>query len=190
MYSHCTPKVRWAEGNSNSHRHYWAGVVVWVNRWGCEEDDITPIWPVGVSYTMYHLSWGASSTADGKFSFRAADVGLDMPTHAKMQINDNAISPLQNADSENIFERALVRWESLPILAKGALTNVRYEKTQVPFKDANVQAQLDVAYQETFFAGLALLKCDPTTEPKKNDTPDEYPDADTTYAPKSNLTGK
>ncbi|KXH60743.1 NPP1 domain-containing protein [Colletotrichum salicis] len=188
MYSYYTPKVRWAKGDSNGHRHYWASVVVWVNRWGCDEEDITSIWPVGVSYTTDHLNWGTSSAAGGDISFRAADVGLNMPTHAKMQIHDNAMSPFKNADGENIFERTLISWESLPTLAKDALTDVRYEKTQVPFNDANFQAQMDAAYQEAFFVGVAPSKCDPVEGPKKVDTPDDPPVTATTRVPKPQST--
>ncbi|KAJ0311224.1 uncharacterized protein N0V96_009037 [Colletotrichum fioriniae] len=189
MYSYYTPKVRWADGKNNGHRHYWASVVVWVNRWGCEEEDITGIWPVGVSYTADHLNWGTPSTISD-ISFRGASVGLDMATHPKMQIHDNVISAFKGADDENIIERTLISWESLPTLAKDALTDVQYEKTQVPFNDANFQAQMDAAYQERFFAGIPkVADCDPVEDrPPKVDTPDDTP-VTSTSAPKTEATG-
>ncbi|KXH66750.1 NPP1 domain-containing protein [Colletotrichum salicis] len=174
MYSYYTPKVRWADGKNNGHRHYWASVVVWVNRWGCEEEDITGIWPVGVSYTADHLNWGTPSTIS-EISFRGASVGLDMATHAKMKIHDNAISAFKGADDENIFERTLISWESLPTLAKDALTDVHSE---------------DAAYQERFFAGIPeVANCDLVDDrPPKVDTPDDPPVTATTSATKTEPT--
>ncbi|KAH0422561.1 npp1 domain protein [Colletotrichum camelliae] len=116
MYSYYFPKVRWAKGNDNGHRHYWASIVVWINRWGCDVDDATSAWPVGVSFTTDHLKWGVAKAGD--ITFKSSGVGVDMPTPQ-------------------------------------ALADVKYEKTEVPFVDANFQRQLDAAYQESFYGGLS-----------------------------------
>ncbi|KAL2879779.1 hypothetical protein SGCOL_004822 [Colletotrichum sp. CLE4] len=108
-----------------------------------------------------------------------------------MQIHDNAISAFEGADDENIFERTLISWESLPTLAKDALTDVQDEKTQVPFNDADLQAQMDAEYQERFFAGIPeAADCDPVEDrPPKVYTPDDPPVTVTTSAPKTEPTG-
>ncbi|TDZ36911.1 hypothetical protein C8035_v006411 [Colletotrichum spinosum] len=168
MYSYYMPKVRWAKGNSNGHRHYWASIVVWINRWGCADDDATSVWPVGISYTTDHLTWGTAKTGD--ISFKSSSVGVDMPTHPKMQIHDNAMAPFMGQDGGWVFERTLVGWTSLPDLAQKALSDVKYEKTQVPFTDANFQAQLDASYRESFYGGLADQQgCDGDVSPTKTE---------------------
>ncbi|KAL0943475.1 NPP1 domain-containing protein [Colletotrichum truncatum] len=156
LYSYYVPKVRWAEGDNNGHRHYWASVVVWINRWGCETDDITALWPVGVSYTTDHLSWG--SAAAGSVSFKSSDVGINMDKHPKMQIHDNTLSPFTGADGDSVFEPTL------------------YEKTQVPFTDDNFQAHLDAAYRKDFYGGIPTEPdCHTEEPPAKTDTPDDPP---------------
>ncbi|KAF4810812.1 hypothetical protein CGCSCA5_v010429 [Colletotrichum siamense] len=151
MYSYYFPKVRWAKGDNNGYRHYWASIVVWLNRWGCRADDITSTWAVGVSFTTDHLTWG-----DAKgISFRSSEVGVDMPTHPQMQIHDIAIAPFTGASGDKVYSRVLVGWESLPEEALQALSNVKYEKTEVPFIEANFQRQLDAAYRESFYHGLS-----------------------------------
>ncbi|KAE9567582.1 hypothetical protein CGMCC3_g16265 [Colletotrichum fructicola] len=178
MYSYYMPKVRWAKGNDNGHRHYWASAVVWINRWGCVDDDVTAVWPVGISFTTDHLTWGTANAGD--FSFKSMTVGVDMPTHPKIQIHDTAIAPFTGADGDKVFERTLVGWDSLPDAAAKALQDVKYEKTQVPFTDANFQAQMDAAYRESFYGALKDQQgCDagrggsptPTTQDPDDTTP-------------------
>lgn len=152
MYSFYMPKVRWAKGDSNGHRHYWASIVVWLQRWGCEADDATAVWPVGVSFTSDHLKWDTANAGD--ISFKSSTVGVDMPTHPRMQINDNAIAPFGEGDLEKLFERTLVSWHSLPNNVQQALADVKYEKTEVPFINANFQRQINAAYRESFYGGL------------------------------------
>ncbi|KAK1854916.1 npp1 domain-containing protein [Colletotrichum chrysophilum] len=130
LYSYYFPKARWAKGDNNGHRHYWASIVVWLNRWGCRVDDITSTWPI-------------------------SEVGVDMPTHLQMQIHDIAIAPFTGASGDKVYSRVLVGWESLPKEALQALSNVKYEKTGVPFVEANFQRQLDAAYRESFYHGLS-----------------------------------
>ncbi|KAK1507577.1 NPP1 domain-containing protein [Colletotrichum tamarilloi] len=153
MYSYYFPKVRWAKGDNNGHRHYWASIVVWINRWGCQVDDTTSAWPVGVSFTTDHLKWGTANAGD--ITFKSSDVGVDMPTHPRMQIHDNAMAPFTGADGDKIYERTLIGWDSLPDEAVQALTDVKYEKTEVPFIDVNFQRHLDASYRESFYGGLS-----------------------------------
>ncbi|KAK1520772.1 NPP1 domain-containing protein [Colletotrichum costaricense] len=146
MYSYYFPKVRWAKGNDNGHTHYWASIVVWVNRWGCEGDtDVSAVFPVGVSFTRDHTVWDTAQTGD---------ISYLESTHPKMQIHDNAMSPFTGADGDKVFERTLVAWDALPDAAERALSLVEYEKTQVPFIDANFQTYLDAAYKESFYGAL------------------------------------
>ncbi|KXH69474.1 NPP1 domain-containing protein [Colletotrichum salicis] len=169
IYSYYMPKVRWAKGNNNGHRHYWASVVVWVNRFGCDDSDITSIWPVGISYTTDHLNWGSASA--GEVSFRSSDVGIDMATHPKIQIHDEAIAPFTGADGDKLFERTLISWDSLPAAAKQALKDVKYEKTQVPFTDEHFQAQIDAAYRDGFYAGVSKEPDCPSNDVPPADNP-------------------
>ncbi|KXH52086.1 NPP1 domain-containing protein [Colletotrichum nymphaeae SA-01] len=53
-----------------------------------------------------------------------------------------------NANEHNLIDRTMISCVSLPVLAKDAVTNVQYEKTQIPFNDADSQAQMNAAYQE------------------------------------------
>ncbi|KAH9240703.1 hypothetical protein K456DRAFT_1824425, partial [Colletotrichum gloeosporioides 23] len=130
MYSYYFPKVRWAKGDDNGHTHYWASIVVWINRWGCDVDDATSAWP-------------------------SSGVGVDMPTRPQIQIHDNAMAPFTGADGDKVYGRDVIGWKSLPDNALQALSDVKYEKTEVPFVDANFQRQLDAAYQESFYGGLS-----------------------------------
>ncbi|KAK1854913.1 necrosis and ethylene inducing peptide 2 precursor [Colletotrichum chrysophilum] len=177
MYSYYMPKVRWGKDNDEGHRHYWASVVVWVNQFGCEDDDATSYFPVGVSFTSDHLSWDTATT--GKISFSSSQVGVDQATHPKMQIHDIALSPFAGADGDKLFERTIVGWDSLSKEAQDALSDVRYEKTQVPFIDANFQTQLNAAYRESFYGGIVDQKgCSGSTEPlpKEAEEPDIIPE--------------
>ncbi|KAK2042608.1 hypothetical protein LZ31DRAFT_470027, partial [Colletotrichum somersetense] len=149
MYSYYMPKVTWKE---DGHRHYWASVVVWLNMWGCNTNDPTSLWPVGVSYTTDHLNW--ESAAAGKVSFKSSDVGSDQATHPKLQIWDRAISPFTGADGDLVFERIVASWDALPDATKQALKDVQYEHTQVPISDANFQASLDAAYKSGIYGAL------------------------------------
>ncbi|KXH31548.1 NPP1 domain-containing protein [Colletotrichum simmondsii] len=151
MFSYYMPKVRWGKGNNEGHRHYWASIVVWLNQFGCGED-ASSVSPVGVSFTTDHLVWDTAPA--GKISYASSGVGVDTPTHPKMQIHDNAFSPFTGADGDKVFERTAISWFSLPAAAQKALSDVKYEKTQVPFTDANFQAHLDAAYRESFYGGL------------------------------------
>ncbi|KAH0430578.1 hypothetical protein CcaCcLH18_07737 [Colletotrichum camelliae] len=152
MYSYYVPKVRWGKGNDEGHRHYWASIVVWINRWGCDAEDITSVWPVGLSFTADHATWQTASA--GVASYESSGVGIDMPTRPRMQIHDNAIAPFTDGDSSKAFGRTLVGWDSLPALAQKALGDVKYEHTEVPFIDANFQKYMDAAYRESFYGGL------------------------------------
>ncbi|KAL0938161.1 npp1 domain protein [Colletotrichum truncatum] len=152
MYSYYFPKVRWAGGDSGGHRHYWASIVVWIHRWGCKVEDATATWPVGISFTSDHLQWSTANA--GEISFTSSTVGVDMPTHPRMQIHDNAITPFVNGNANQVFERTLVGWQSLPNKAQQALNDVKYEKTETPVADDNFQTLLDAAYRESFYGGL------------------------------------
>ncbi|KAI8245531.1 hypothetical protein K4K57_005963 [Colletotrichum sp. SAR 10_99] len=153
MYSYYFPKVRWAKGDGNGHTHYWASIVVWINRWGCDVDDATSAWPVGVSFTTDHLKWGVAKAGD--ITFKSSGVGVDMPTRPQIQIHDNAMAPFTGAGGDKVYGRDVIGWKSLPDNALQALSDVKYEKTEVPFVDANFQRQLDAAYQESFYGGLS-----------------------------------
>ncbi|KAJ0346024.1 hypothetical protein COL154_003038 [Colletotrichum chrysophilum] len=152
MYSYYVPKVRWGKGNDEGHRHYWASIVVWINRWGCDAEDVTSVWPVGLSFTADHATWQTASA--GVTTYEASGVGLDTPTRPRMQIHDNAITPFGNGDASKAFGRTLVGWDSLPAAAQKALGDVKYEHTEVPFIDANFQKYMDAAYRESFYGGL------------------------------------
>ncbi|KAH0441242.1 NPP1 domain-containing protein [Colletotrichum camelliae] len=173
MYSYYMPKVRWGKGDNDGHRHYWASVVVWVNQFGCIEDDTTSYHPVGVSFTNDHLSWDTAAT--GKISYSGSQVGVDQPTHPRVQIHDIALSSFVGADGDKVFERTVVAWGSLSKEAENALSDIRYEKTQVPFIDDNFQTQLDAAYRESFYGGIENQKgCSSSTEPHRQEI--EEPD--------------
>ncbi|KAF4774738.1 NPP1 domain-containing protein [Colletotrichum scovillei] len=146
IYSYYFPKVRWGKGNDEGHRHYWASVVVWINRWGCNAEKPSSYRVVGISYTVDHLRWG--TTAVGDLKFRTS------PTNPIVSIHDNAMAPFQDTDVSAASNRTLIAWSSLPSPARRALTDVKYEKTQVPFNDANIQGSLDGAYQQAFYNGL------------------------------------
>ncbi|GKT47526.1 uncharacterized protein ColSpa_07707 [Colletotrichum spaethianum] len=171
IYSYYVPKVRWAKGNGNGHRHYWASVVVWVNQWGCDTDDISALWPVGISYTSDHLTWATAPA--GEISFKPSGVGVDMATNPRMKIHDKAISPFTGADGDLVYQPTLISWDSLPEPAQKALTDVKYDKTQAPFNDANFQSQLDAAYREGFFAGLPTDADCISEQPDEIDIPDD-----------------
>ncbi|KAK1974087.1 necrosis inducing protein-domain-containing protein [Colletotrichum cereale] len=176
MYTYYTPKVRWAKGAKNGHRHYWASVVIWVKREGCKVNDLTSIVPVGVSFTTDHEKWGTVTTKSGNVSYRAGGGGgAAIPTHAKLQIHDNAISPFKSADTEAMFERTLVSWTSLQASAQQALNEVQYEKTKVPFNDANFQPMLDAAYQGSLFTDSDTEEdCDSVGPPKFDDPATDF----------------
>lgn len=152
MFSYYMPKVRWDKGKKNGHRHYWASVVVWINRWGCSISDSTGAFPVGVSFTTDHANWGVSPA--GVTSYRSGVVGLEQPTHPKMQIHNNVMGPFKGADGDWLRERTLVGWESLTDKVKKSLNDVRYEKTLVPFSDNNFQTFLDASYKSNFYGAL------------------------------------
>lgn len=78
-----------------------------------------------------------------------------MPTRPQIQIHDNAMAPFTGADGDKFYGRDVIGWKSLPDNALQALSDVKYEKTEVPFVDANFQRQLDAAYQESFYGGLS-----------------------------------
>ncbi|KAK2060524.1 hypothetical protein LY76DRAFT_634576 [Colletotrichum caudatum] len=149
LYSYYMPKVTWKEGG---HRHYWASVVVWLNRWGCDTNDPTSLWPVGVSYTTDHLNW--ASAPAGKVSFKGSDVGSDQPTQPELQIWDREISPFTGADGDLVFPRTIASWDALPASTKQSLIDVQYEHTQVPITEANFQASLDAAYKSGIYGAL------------------------------------
>ncbi|KAK6215745.1 NLP3 protein [Colletotrichum tabaci] len=149
LYAYYFPKVRWAKGDDNGHRHYWASTVVWIKQWGCKPDNLTALQPVGISYTADHLKWGSAPASD--ISFGPSNAGADKATHPKVQIHDNAMTPFKGEDGDSVYERTLVSWTSLPVEASEALADANYYASQVPFTDANFQSQLDAAYQEDFY---------------------------------------
>ncbi|CCF38327.1 necrosis and ethylene inducing protein [Colletotrichum higginsianum] len=124
LYAYYFPKVRWAKGDDNGHRHYWASTVVWIKQWGSPASDI---------------------------SFGPSNAGADKATHPKVQIHDNAMSPFKGEDGDSVYDRTLVSWTSLPVEASEALADANYYASQVPFTDANFQSQLDAAYQDDFY---------------------------------------
>ncbi|KAK2740061.1 npp1 domain-containing protein [Colletotrichum kahawae] len=139
IYSFYFPKVK------DGHRHYWASIVVWIYQGSCDIEKPSSYRPVGVSYTTDHETWG----------FSGSDLtSKDSPTSFVFQFHDKTMSPFRDADIAAASRRTLISWMSLPEKARQALTDVKYEKTKVPFTDANLQASLDTAYQESFYLGL------------------------------------
>ncbi|OHF02503.1 NPP1 domain-containing protein [Colletotrichum orchidophilum] len=196
MYSYYMPKL------GREQRHSWVSIVVWTHRYGCDDNDPSSVWPVGISYTTDHLEWGATS---GKVSFKSSPVGLEAPTHPKLQVHDGAISPFDGADGDLVYERTLISWSSLSDEARKALEDVHYDKTEVPFNNANIQNSLEAAFQVGFYAGSSAEPECPTSDvppgddwidsPSKNtpidppsdNTPDELPfDEDETDSPSNN----
>ncbi|KAF4924055.1 hypothetical protein CGCVW01_v004328 [Colletotrichum viniferum] len=152
IYSYYFPKVRWGKGDNKGHRHYWASIIVWINQWSCDPEKPSSYRPVGMSYTTDHATWGFEPITGGLTS--TASPESSSPTSFIVQIHDNAMTPFKDADVTAASQRTLISWMSLPIKAREALTDVKYEKTTVPFTDANIQAALDTAYQESFYTGL------------------------------------
>ncbi|KAJ0384798.1 hypothetical protein COL922a_007629 [Colletotrichum nupharicola] len=136
MYAWYEPKVRWAKGNSNGHRHYWRNVVVWLTQNGCDFDNVAELEMAGNSYSIDVEAWDTSIS--GKTIWTGGD----------------GMSPTP-----------LIDWESLSQPARDALNGVIYEHTKVPFSDANIQGALDAAYNAAFYHGLVLDDCGDDREP-------------------------
>lgn len=143
MFSYYFPKVRWAEGDEEGHTHYFASVVVWLHRRGCDTLDPKSYEPIGLSYTIDHLTWEQAVTP--VFTSGTAPV---------VQIHDRAMVQLSGGTNANFaFSRTLISWENLSDEAQKALTDVRYEKTVVPFTDDNFQALEQVWMPHSHLAG-------------------------------------
>ncbi|KAK2049975.1 NPP1-domain-containing protein, partial [Colletotrichum somersetense] len=139
MYSYYVPKVRWGKHNDEGHRHYWASIVVWVDHQGCDAGNLTQFVPVGLSFTYDHTTWDKGS----------ASVATWAAGSPRMSMQNNAIGPLLLSDVSNeAFRRTLVGWDSLPVATRMALSDVRYQHTEVPITDANFQKNMDAAYPE------------------------------------------
>ncbi|KAK1994176.1 NPP1-domain-containing protein [Colletotrichum falcatum] len=194
MYSYYMPKVRWAQGDNNGHRHYWASVVIWVNRWGCDTTDVSSVWPVGISYTTDHLLWGMANAKD--VSFKSSETGTMMPTQPQMQLRDRAMSAFTGADGPPVKQRTLISYDALPDAARQALIDVKYEKTEVPFIDANFQNNLDAAYQTGIFGGLTTSNdcistgSDTHPNPTYPDEPTYSGEPDPTYPDEPTYSGE
>ncbi|KAK1707782.1 necrosis inducing protein-domain-containing protein [Colletotrichum lupini] len=136
MYSYYVPKVRWGKKDEEGHRHYWASVVVWIGKSNCDGAAMKDLRAVGISFTTDHEVWGS--------------VRVDQASTPRMQIHDNAISPFIGGDNDRLFQRIPVSWDSLDKVVQRALSDVKYEKTQVPFTNVAFQASLDSAYRAFF----------------------------------------
>ncbi|KAK1948703.1 hypothetical protein LY78DRAFT_698067 [Colletotrichum sublineola] len=152
MYSYYMPKVRWGKGAKNGQRHYWASAIVWTDRKSCDTTDATAVMPVGVSYTVDHLTWEAAPNSD--ISFKSQTEGILQPVQPKLTIHDEKFSPFTGADGPLLFQRTLASWDSLPEKARDSLSHVKYEHTEVPFAPNNFQSHMDAAFKSGFYAGL------------------------------------
>ncbi|KAK2018006.1 hypothetical protein LZ32DRAFT_682185 [Colletotrichum eremochloae] len=139
MYSYYVPKVRWGKRNDEGHRHYWASIVVWIDHKGNDARNLTQFGPVGIAFTADHTTWKAGSVFLTQWG----------PAIPWMWIQNNAIVPyLPGDDASKSFGRTLVGWGSIPAAAQKALSDVKYEYTEVPFTDANFQKNMDAAFPE------------------------------------------
>ncbi|KAF0321666.1 npp1 domain-containing protein [Colletotrichum asianum] len=168
IYAWYEPKVRWAKGNSNGHRHYWRSVVVWLTQNGCDFDNVAELAMAGISYSIDVEAYDTSIS--GKTIWTGGDgmsptVTDGIHTHPLVSSWGNKNLGPSDVGLEGTFSQPLIDWASLSQPARDALNGVIYEHTKVPFSDANIQGALDAAYNAAFYHGLVLDDCGDDREP-------------------------
>ncbi|KAK2031055.1 NPP1-domain-containing protein [Colletotrichum zoysiae] len=149
LYSYYVPKVM--EGDAGKHRHHWLAAVVWLAFDGCP-DEARNFSPRGISF----------STSPGKFDTKPTTTlyvskdGIGPATHPIISyVVDELPYASYHLGSKDALSPPLIGWDALPQPAKDQLNGIKYEATQVPFSDANFQAYLDAAYNETIYEGVS-----------------------------------
>ncbi|KAF2136314.1 uncharacterized protein K452DRAFT_237706 [Aplosporella prunicola CBS 121167] len=125
MYSWYMPKDE--PSNGIGHRHDWEGAVVWLS----SADATGELLGIAASgHGGFQTS--TSPTLDG--SRPLIRYYSNWPLDHQLGFTD-----------EKGGEQPLVAWESLPEAARTALENTDFDKANVPFKDANFEANLEKA---------------------------------------------
>ncbi|TQN68419.1 putative DNA repair protein RAD50 [Colletotrichum shisoi] len=184
VFSYYLPKV---QEMPEKHRHYYLTVVVWLhsNKCNAEAGDYEI---AGVSYSNGGATFDTTSSRRTKYTSSEGGIGA-VNTHPVVGYDAGVNVFPWDDETEKPITSPLISWDKLPRAALDQFNGIRYEKARCPFSDANIQATLEAAYDESMYIDLGpgpAGGCGPSpmdpdfAEPKPDFTEPDFTEPDFT----------